>query len=61
MGGIYNQQVDALAFAFVSVDADGKLGTLPVDADGNRLYLLSQAPTSNPCSIARLKSSKPQL
>jgi hypothetical protein len=36
IGGIYGQPVDATAPLFVLVDADGKVGTFPMNANGNK-------------------------
>lgn len=36
IAGIYGEPVDATAPAFVLIDADGKLGTFPMDANGNK-------------------------
>jgi uncharacterized coiled-coil protein SlyX len=71
IGSIYNQPVDATAPLFVLVDADGKLGTFPMNANGNKATVpsplgLQQQATLNrkveeqQATISELKSTVAQ-
>ena len=71
IGGIYGQAVDAGTYYLVAVDADGKLGTFLVDANGNKATvpspsslqqqaMLNRKVEEQEATIAELKSTVAQ-
>ncbi len=71
IGSTYGQAVDAGTALFLTIDADGKLGTFPMDANGNKATVpsplgLQQQATLNrqveeqQATIAELKSTVAQ-
>ncbi len=71
IGGIYGQAVDAGTYYLVAVDADGKLGTFLMDANGNKATvpspsslqqqaMLNRKVEEQQVTIAELKSTVAQ-